>query len=83
MFLAAVGEQILTYRETARLSQAGLAEQVGLSVEQLDQIEHGWLDPSLTVMQALAEVLDTTVHELLDVEGSELGIAAKAASKLD
>jgi transcriptional regulator with XRE-family HTH domain len=79
MFLAAVGEQILTYRETAGLSLADLAERVGLDVEQLDQIEHGWFDPSVTVMQALADTLDTTVAELLDVDGSELGLAAKTA----
>lgn len=83
MFLAAVGEQILTYRETAGLSQADLAERVGLDVEQLDQIEHGWFDPKLTVMQALADALDTTVAELLDIDGSELGVAAGAAFKSD
>jgi len=81
MFLAAVGEQVLTYRETAGLSLQDLADKAGISVVDLDRFEHGWLDPSLTLVQALAEALDTTVYELLDVDGSELGIAATAASK--
>jgi ribosome-binding protein aMBF1 (putative translation factor) len=83
MFLAAVGEQILTYRETAGLGQADLAERIGLSVDLLDEIEHGWLDPTLTVMQALADALDATLAELLDVDGSELGVAATVASNGD
>jgi transcriptional regulator with XRE-family HTH domain len=75
LFLAAVGEQVLTYRETAGLSVAGLAEMAGLSAPELEQFEHGWLDLPLTTLQAIADGLGTTVADLLDVGGSELGLS--------
>jgi transcriptional regulator with XRE-family HTH domain len=75
LFLAAVGEQVLTYRETAGLSVARLAEKAGLSAHELDQFEHGWLDLPLTTLQAIADGLGTTVAVLLDVGGSELGLS--------
>lgn len=80
MFLSAVGEQILTYRETASLSQQELAARAGVTIQELDEIEHGWRDVRLTVLQALADGLGASVAELLDVDGSELGSAAKAAA---
>ena len=75
LILAAVGEQVLTYRETAGLSVAGLAEKAGLLAHELDQFEHGWLDLPLTTLQAIADGLETTVADLLDVGGSELGLS--------
>jgi hypothetical protein len=54
---------------------------VGLPSGRIDDIEHGWFDPSLTVLQALALALDATVQELLDVAGTELGAAAAAAER--
>jgi transcriptional regulator with XRE-family HTH domain len=75
LILAAVGEQVLTYRETAGLSVAGLAEMAGLSAHELDEFEHGWLDLPLTTLQAIADGLGTTVADLSDVGGSELGLS--------
>lgn len=72
LFLAAVGEQILTYRETAGLSVEQLAEAVGVSAKDMDALEHGWLDPGLGLMVKIAGALDTTVTELVDVGGSEV-----------
>lgn len=72
LFLAAVGEQILTYRETAGLSIEQLAEVVGVSADDMDAIEHGWLDPRLGLIVKIGDALNTTVAELLDVDGSEL-----------
>lgn len=73
LFLAAVGEQILTYRETAGLSVVQLAEAVGVSAEEMDAIEHGWLDPGLSLIVKIAQVLEASVAELLNVSESELG----------
>lgn len=72
LFLAAVGEQILTYRETAGLTIEQLAEAVGVSAGNMDAIEHGQLDPGLDLIVRIAEALDATAIELLDVGGGEL-----------
>lgn len=76
LFLAAVGEQILTYRETSGLTLADLATKTGLAAETLDRIEHGWADLTLTDLRCIAAALNTTVGDLLDVDGTELGLAA-------
>lgn len=76
LFLAAVGEQVLGYRETACLSHEDLARLTSLTAEQIDDLEHGWLDPTLMDMEAIAQAVGATVYELLDVAGSELGLTA-------
>ena len=75
LFLAAVGEQVLTYRETAGLSLDDVAAKTGIPAALIDQIEHGWFDPRLTDLQALAEAVGATVGELMDIGGTELGLA--------
>lgn len=74
LFLTAVGEQAMTYRETAGLSLDDVAAKVGLTAEQLDDFEHGWLDISITKLQAIADAVGASAAELLDVSGSELGL---------
>jgi transcriptional regulator with XRE-family HTH domain len=74
--LAAVGENVLTHRETAGLTQKNLAERAGLSANYVSQIERGTANPRLLVMERLAKALDASVAELLDVGGSELGLIA-------
>jgi ribosome-binding protein aMBF1 (putative translation factor) len=74
LFLAAVGERVMTYRETAGLSLDDLSDEVGVSAEDLDRFEHGWLDLPLTTLQAIADALGVTVAELLDVASTELGL---------
>lgn len=78
LFLAAVGEQILTYRQTAGLSQAELARRSGISAEAIDRIEHGWLDPTLTDVEAIACCIGVSIIELLDIAGTELGLGVEA-----
>ena len=75
LFLAAVGEQILTYRETAGLSVEQLAEKTGMAADDLDRVEHGWIDIDLGRLQTIADALGVTAAELLDVSGSELGLS--------
>lgn len=66
----------MTWRETLSLTQAALAAKAGISVSYLAMIERGKSNPTITTMQAIAAVLGTTVAELLDVDGDELGMAA-------
>lgn len=76
LFLAAVGERVMVFRETAALSPQMLASRTGIPVAYIRRLEIGQADPSIVRLQRIATALDTTVQELLDVEGDELGIAA-------
>ena len=76
LFLAAVGERVMTFRETASLSPKVLAHRAGMPVAYIRRLERGRVDPAITRLERIAIVLGTTVMELLDVDGDELGIAA-------
>ena len=78
LFRAAVGERVFVWRLALAMSRATLAEKAGLSTDYIYRLEQGWANPRLTTMQRVAMALDTTVHELMDVEGEELGMAADA-----
>ena len=69
----------MIYREAVGLSHEGLASHTGLTAEQIDQLEHGWFDPTLKDMQAIALAVGVTVYELLDVAGTTLGIASSGS----
>jgi transcriptional regulator with XRE-family HTH domain len=75
-WLAAIGENVLTYRETAGLTQKELAERAGLSASYVSRIERGKANPRLLALDRLAQALGANVAELLDVGGSELGLMA-------
>jgi|GEM_PF-6077206 len=79
LFLAAVGEQALTHRETAGFSIEEVAAGAGLAPAVVEAFERGHVDLTLGELQRLAEALSTTVFELLDVAGSELGISLGAS----
>ncbi|MFG2191847.1 helix-turn-helix transcriptional regulator [Streptomyces sp. NPDC048639] len=53
-------------RAAAGLSQAALAELIGVSRQTVNAIETGKWDPSLPVALKLARTLSTTVEELFD-----------------
>ena len=75
LFLAAVGERVMTFRETAALSPQVLASRTGISVAYIRRLEMGRADPTITRLEGIAIVLDTTVMELLDLDEDELGLA--------
>ena len=66
----------MVFRETAALSPQMLASRTGITVAYIRRLETGQANPSIVKLQRIATALDTTVQELLDVEGDELGIAA-------
>ena len=78
LYKAAIGERVMTWRETLGISRATLANAAGISTGYLARIERGNANPTITTMQAIAGGLDTTVQELMDVSGEELGVAAAA-----
>lgn len=79
LFTAAVGDRVREWREALGQSQAELAKSAGISVSYLGKIERGKAAATITTMQAIASALGASAWELLDVEGEELGLAAKAS----
>ncbi len=61
-----VGENIRRIREERELTQAYVAEQVGISQAMLCQIERGTKNPSLQVSMELARLLSCTVEDFAD-----------------
>lgn len=79
LYLAAIGERIMTWREALGISPHTLAAWSGLSVGYIRRVERGRANPTLTTLQRIARALGTTLPDLLDVDGEELGLAAQAA----
>ena len=54
------------FREARTLTQAGLADRLGLSRQSVNAIETGRYDPSLPIAFALARVFETTIEGLFE-----------------
>ena len=52
------------YRTQAKLTQAELADLVGVSRKTINTIENGIFTPSTTLALTLADELDCSVHDL-------------------
>lgn len=52
-------------RMALKMSQAELSERTGIAASHLSHIEHGRANPTLEIMEQLAEALGATVVELL------------------
>lgn len=59
------------YRDAAALSQADLAEAVGVSRQTINAIERERYDPSLELAFQLARFFDCHVEDLFDPEREE------------
>lgn len=73
-FRAAVGENVRVHRESARFTQVTLAERAKVSAGLVSRLERGRANPRLLTMEKIAGALDTSLAELLDIEGSEIGL---------
>jgi len=60
-----LGVLIATKRKSLGLTQAGLAELVGIEQESMSRIETGMVTPSLSRLLSLADALDCTIEDLL------------------
>ena len=56
-----IGNQIVTLREDAHVSQRRLSSEAGIDQGHLSRIEHGLVEPSLEVLEAIASVMGATV----------------------
>ena len=61
-------------RAGKRLSQAELAEMVGVSRNSINSVENGKFDPSLPLAFRIAHVFDLTVEEVFDRAEAVTGI---------
>lgn len=64
-----LGALIRQQRELAELPMRDFARLVGISNPYLSQIERGLRAPSETVLEAIAETLDTSIDELYKMAG--------------
>lgn len=55
------------YRAQAKLTQAELADLVGVSRKTINTIENGVFTPSTTLALTLADELDCSVHDLFEL----------------
>lgn len=55
-------------RESLGLSQAALAQELGVSRQTVNSIEKGRYDPSLPLAFAIAARFDTTIEEIFHVD---------------
>ena len=69
MLVRAMRNSVRDRRETAGLSQGGLAEAVGVSRQTINAIERDRYDPSLELAFGLADFFDCRVEDLFDPEG--------------
>ena len=60
-----IGRSIRKYRIALELAQRELAEEAGISVPFLSQIENGHRDPSPAVLKRLASVLEVPIELIL------------------
>lgn len=61
----AIGRRVKMYRLKANLTQAYVAEQLGLSVSYISQIECGRTDVSLKRLDEIANIIDTKIELLI------------------
>ncbi len=63
-----LANRIKSERETAELTQAALAELVGVSRKTINTVENGVFTPSATLALKLAHALNVRVEELFWIE---------------
>jgi putative transcriptional regulator len=64
-----LANRIKTERERAALTQAALAELVGVSRKTVNTVENGVFTPSATLAIKLAKALELSVEQLFWIEG--------------
>ena len=64
-FIQKVGQNLFTQRKRLGLSQADVAEQVGLEPESISRIENGLIAPTLSRLQQFGRVYGCSLIDLL------------------
>ena len=66
-----LGDKLKQYRKKANLTLKNMAEETGLSIGYISQVENGQVEPSLSSLRKLAKSLDVPLYLLLDYEEDE------------
>ncbi|HAZ02546.1 MAG TPA: transcriptional regulator [Marinilabiliales bacterium] len=69
--MISVGKQIQELRKKNNLSQSQLAEQIGVSLTQLQRYENKGVQPPADILNKLAGALDTSVDFLINGDSTE------------
>jgi putative transcriptional regulator len=64
----AIENQVKKFRKQEDITQAELAEEVGVSRQTINAIETGKYDPSLELALKIADFFDKSVEELFKLE---------------
>jgi transcriptional regulator with XRE-family HTH domain len=75
-----LSNNIATRRRALDLTQAQLAERLGIDTETLSRFERGKHVPSLKTLERMAEQLRTTIGDLLEENPSHVDEEAQAVS---
>ena len=67
---AFLARQVIERRKKAKLSQAALSRLTQLSIARISEVERAIANPTLDTLEALAKVLNVSLVDLLDYEGS-------------
>ena len=70
-----IGKNIAGYREAAGLTQATLAEKIGISTAFVSRVERGQKKMKVETLYATAKVLNVSVDALLSTESSAAQLA--------
>ena len=63
------GDKLRVARKAAKLTQAELAERIGVKRSVISKYENGIIDPTISQVQSLADALGTTVLNITDFSG--------------
>lgn len=69
-FVTAIGRKIRERRTGRGLTLARLAEKTGVSTSLVSQLERGGINPSISLLKAVADALETPLADLLAEEGA-------------
>jgi transcriptional regulator with XRE-family HTH domain len=78
-----VGGNIKSLRRLRRLTQAELAEALGVEIMTISRYERSIREPSLEQLQAIAKILDVIPARLLIDEESKAGLADSLSQLID
>ena len=71
----ALGKKIRAHRDELGLTQAELADKLGLTYSSVSQWESGRATPRTPILRQLAELFDTTVADLMGEDATEAAIS--------
>ena len=76
-----IAKKIISYRSTKKLTIQQMAKETGLSTALISQLERNLANPSLSVLQTLANTLGISLSELVEGEMDENSLILRVAHR--